>query len=170
MVNWRYWAWTWMTGGTISTLFRLEMLWIYETTKDIIGSFPDFKLKLLLINLSIDQFTYPGSCPILHLDENLSGVHLGQLTNAIVAQPVFTCHITNQQPSSRNSDHWMVSIYNAMLSVCYSIFWCPTGSFTVTLSNIKGNVSKTTTIFIPTSAKVHTTIQSVLDDEPAWAK
>ncbi len=35
-----------------------------------------------------------GSCPVLHLDENFSGPHLGQLTNAIIAQPVFPRSLT----------------------------------------------------------------------------
>lgn len=51
-----------------------------------------------------------------------------------------------------------------------SISSSPTGNFTVTLSSIKGNVPKATAIVIPTSAKVHTAVQSILDDEPAWAK
>lgn len=57
-----------------------------------------------------------------------------------------------------------------MCNPCYSISLSPTWDFTVTLSSIKGNVPKATAIVIPTSAKVHAAVQSILDEEPAWAK
>lgn len=51
-----------------------------------------------------------------------------------------------------------------LCSVCVSL----TRSFAVTLANIKGDVSKTTSIFIPASAKVNAAIKPALDEKPAW--
>lgn len=36
-----------------------------------------------------------GARPVLHLDQNLSRTHLGQLTDAVVPQPEFSCHMTH---------------------------------------------------------------------------
>lgn len=47
---------------------------------------------------------------------------------------------------------------------------CLTGSLTVTLASIKGNVAESTSIFIPASAKVHAAIKPVLDEKPSWEK
>lgn len=43
-----------------------------------------------------------------------------------------------------------------------------TRSLTVTLARIEGNVSESTSIFIPTAAKVNAAIQPVLDEKPTW--
>lgn len=45
-----------------------------------------------------------------------------------------------------------------------------TGSLTVTLSSVERNVAKTTSIVVPASAEVHTSIKSVLDEKPTWNK
>lgn len=43
---------------------------------------------------------------------------------------------------------------------------CRTRSLTVTLASIEGNVSKSTSVFIPTTAKVNTAIKPVLNEKP----
>lgn len=44
-----------------------------------------------------------GACPVLHLDENLSRAHLGQLTDPIVSEPVFPCHMTHSDEQNRGT-------------------------------------------------------------------
>lgn len=54
------------------------------------------------------------------------------------------------------------------LQLWFLYFESLTGSLTVTLASIKGNVAETATIFVPTSAKVDASIKSVLNEKPAW--
>ena len=42
-----------------------------------------------------------------------------------------------------------------------------TGSLTVTLARVEGDVAESTSIFVPASAKVNASVEPVLDEEPS---
>lgn len=91
--------------------------------------------------------------PVLHLDENLSGAHLGQLTDAVVAQPVLPCHMTRRhEPSSGETPRKDVVVL--------------TGRLAATFSSIKRDVTEASAIVVPAAAEVHAAVEAVLDEEP----
>lgn len=97
-----------------------------------------------------------GARPVLHLHQNLGRAHLGQLTDAVVPQPVFPCHMT--QAMSGGGGGLLAGRGGASL----------TGRVAVTFASVKRNVTEALPVLVPAPAEVHAAVQPALDQQPAW--
>lgn len=146
MVIWLYWAWTWAAGeGTkLGLLFLFGLVSLKKKKEETHSSCLVSELTLAPVQSSISMRISVGPILVSWLMWSLPNQY----------SPV---HRTKGDPAEKAVGPSNLPEF-------------PTWDFAVTLSSSKGNVPKTTAILVPTSAKVHTAVQSVLDEQPTWAK